>query len=60
MTDLRSPLGLLLAFYGVILMANGAIEGTRVLEVNVDLWWGVVLLVFGTAMLYLARRARSL
>jgi hypothetical protein len=60
MSDLRFPLGLLLAFYGVILVVNGAIEGTRVTGVNVNLWWGGVLLLFGAAMLYLARRARSL
>jgi hypothetical protein len=58
-TDLRLPLGLLLAFYGVILIANGAIEGTRVLGINVNLWWGAVLLLVGGAMLYLARRART-
>jgi hypothetical protein len=56
MSDLRFPLGLLLAFYGVILIGNGAIEGTLVLGVNVNLWWGAVLLLFGGAMLYLARR----
>jgi hypothetical protein len=57
MNDLRLPLGLLLAFYGIILIVNGAIEGTRVLGVNVNLWWGAVLLLFGAAMLCLARRA---
>src|SRR5262249_6600343 len=59
MSDLRLPLGLLLAFYGVILTAVGAIEGTLVVGVNVDLWWGVVLLAFGSAMVYLARRATA-
>ena len=57
MSDLRYPLGLLLAFYGVILIASGAIDGTLVVGVNVNLWWGIVLLVFGSAMVYLARRA---
>src|SRR5262249_45892444 len=57
MSDLRLPLGLLLAFYGVILSATGAIDGTLVVGVNVNLWWGVVLIVFGSAMVYLARRA---
>jgi hypothetical protein len=56
MSDLRLPLGLLLAFYGVILIGNGAIERTLVLGVNVNLWWGAVLLLFGAAMVYLARR----
>ena len=59
-TDLRLPLGLLLSFYGVILIATGVIQGTRVLGINVNLWWGFVLLLVGAAMLYLARRARSL
>jgi hypothetical protein len=57
MSDLRLPLGLLLAFYGVILIASGAISGTLVVGININLWWGVVLLVFGSAMVYLARRA---
>jgi hypothetical protein len=60
MTDLRLPLGLLLAFYGVILIINGAITGTLVTGVNVNLWWGVVLLLFGAAMVYLVRRARPM
>jgi len=59
MSDLRLPLGLLLAFYGVILIATGAIDGTLVVGVNVNLWWGMVLLGFGSAMVYLARRRRS-
>jgi hypothetical protein len=59
MNDLRLPLGLLLAFYGVILMATGAVDRTLVVGVNVNLWWGVVLLIFGSAMVYLARRTRQ-
>src|SRR5207237_10758157 len=59
MTDLRLPLGLLLAFYGVILIATGATAGTLVVGINVNLWWGGVLLIFGAAMVLLARRHRS-
>jgi len=59
MSDLRLPLGLLLAFYGVILIATGAIDGTLVVGVNVNLWWGFVLLIFGAAMGALALRARG-
>jgi hypothetical protein len=58
MSDLRLPLGLLLAFYGVILTATGAIDGTLVVGININLWWGVVLVVFGSAMVYLARLAK--
>ena len=59
MTDLRLPLGLLLSFYGAILIATGATTGTLVLGINVNLWWGTVLLIFGGAMVYLARRTNS-
>ena len=57
MTDLRLPLGLLLAFYGVILIATGATAGTLVVGININLWWGSVLLIFGAVMVLLARRA---
>jgi len=57
MTDLRLPLGLLLAFYGLVLIATGATTGTLVVGINIDLWWGSVLLIFGAAMVVLARRA---
>jgi ABC-type antimicrobial peptide transport system permease subunit len=59
MTDLRLPLGLLLAFYGVILIATGATQGTLVVGININLWWGGVLLIFGAAMVLLARRASA-
>lgn len=57
MTDLRLPLGLLLAFYGLVLIATGATAGTLVVGININLWWGGVLLIFGAAMVLLARRA---
>ena len=57
MTDLRLPLGLLLAFYGVVLIATGATAGTLVVGIHINRWWGGVLLIFGGAMVLLARRA---
>ena len=57
MTDLQLPLGLLLAFYGLVLIATGASAGTLVVGININLWWGSVLLLFGAAMVLLARRA---
>ena len=59
MTDLRLPLGLLLAFYGLVLIATGAIAGTLVVGININLWWGSALLIFGAAMVLLARRAAA-
>lgn len=55
--DLRYPIGLLLVVYGVILAADGALVGTSVLGLNVDLYWGAVMIACGAAALFLARRA---
>ena len=61
--DLRYPIGGLFTLLGVILMAYGvATAGNaamyeRATAVNVNLWWGLVMLVFGALMLALAWRA---
>ena len=57
--DLRLPIGLLFAMFGTILAADGLVESRLVLGYNVNLWWGVVMLVFGGVMLALASRSRS-
>ena len=60
--DIRIPLGALFSLLGALLAGYGLIGGEalarRSLGINIDLWWGVVLLVFGAAMLALAWRAR--
>jgi hypothetical protein len=55
--DLRLPIGLLFLVFGAILAVDGVVAHRRVLDINVNLWWGVVMIVFGGAMLGLARRA---
>ena len=61
--DLRLPIGLMFSIFGVMLMLYGLISDTaiyaRSLGINVNLWWGVVLLVFGLVMLGFALRARK-
>jgi hypothetical protein len=57
--DLRLPIGLLFAVFGVILALDGLVAHRLVLGINVNLWWGVVLIVFGAAMLGLAARAKN-
>ena len=61
--DLRLPIGLMFSIFGVMLVIYGLVSDTaiyaRSLGINVNLWWGVVLLAFGLAMLGLALRARS-
>jgi hypothetical protein len=47
--------GSLLMVFGLI--SDGAIY-TKSLGINVNLWWGLVLLAFGLVMLALAIRAR--
>jgi len=47
--------GVLLALYG---MASDPSIYSRSLGININLWWGGVLLVFGLTMLLLANRAK--
>jgi hypothetical protein len=56
--DLRLPIGLLFSICGAILMLTGLVQHVLVLGINVNLWWGLVLLIFGLLMLYFAARAR--
>ena len=61
--DLRLPIGLLFSFYGLLLTIYGAISDSQIYErslnINMNFRWGLVLLVFGVAMLFLAWRARG-
>jgi len=61
--DIRWPIGLLFSLVGVLLVGYGAVTGSdaelyrRSLDININLIWGAVLLVFGAFMLVLAWRA---
>ena len=59
--DIRLPLGLLFSILGALLVITGLVSDTapraRALGVNVNLAWGAVLVLFGAAMLLLARGA---
>jgi hypothetical protein len=58
--DLRLPIGLMFSIIGILLAVYGATSDPaiyqRSLGINVNLWWGLVLLVFGLVMLWLVRR----
>ena len=60
--DLRLPIGMMFSILGSLLAVFGLVSDsaiyTRSLGINVNLWWGLVLLVFGLFMLGLALRAR--
>lgn len=60
MLDLRLPMGLMFSIVGGLLMIYGLATAANTklyqcsLGINVNLWWGLVLLVFGLSMLGLA------
>ena len=60
--DLRLPIGLMFSIFGVLLAGYGVASDPaiyqRSLGVNVNLWWGLVLLAFGLVMLWLVARGR--
>jgi predicted MFS family arabinose efflux permease len=60
--DIRLPIGLLFTILGLFLSGFGVFTGgsfyERSLGINVNLWWGLVLLIFGVLMTILAMRAR--
>ena len=58
--DLRLPIGIMFSLFGAILTIYGLISSPEIyprsLGINVNLWWGVSLLVFGLLMLFFALR----
>ena len=61
--DIRLPMGLLFSILGALLTAYGFVSDAAVyrrsLGINVNLWWGLVLLAFGVLMLVLGRRGSA-
>ena len=59
--DLRLPIGIMFSFYGVLLVLYGLLgdkaQYARSLGININLVWGLVLLIFGALMLVLSRRS---
>lgn len=62
--DIRLPIGLLFTLVGAILVVAGFAYGDsetlkRSLEINVNLWWGLGLILFGGLMLFFSLRASA-
>jgi hypothetical protein len=61
--DIRLPIGLMFTLFGLLLVVYGFISDKsiyrRSLGLNVNLGWGVVMLIFGVVMLLLGRRAAT-
>lgn len=60
--DIRLPIGILFTLLGLLLAGYGLISDPaiyrRALGLNVNVYWGAVMLPFGVAMLMLALRAQ--
>jgi hypothetical protein len=56
--DIRWPIGLMFALIGALLTGYGAVKASASMSlgININLVWGLVLLVFGGAMLFGAWR----
>ena len=56
--DLRLPIGFMFTILGVALLGYGLVSDRaiyqRSLGININLWWGLVTLLFGLVMLGLA------
>jgi membrane protein implicated in regulation of membrane protease activity len=63
--DIRLPIGLMFAIFGLLLAGYGLLTGgdtmyaRHSLGININLWWGLVMLAFGVVMLLLGRRGTS-
>jgi hypothetical protein len=62
--DLRLPIGILFTLFGLILTGFGlATKGSEIYQKslgnNINVSWGIVLLIFGGVMLILALRGRK-
>jgi hypothetical protein len=59
--DIRLPIGLMFSLFGLLLVGVGVMPDAenykQSLGININLWWGVVMALFGGVMLYLAWKA---
>ncbi len=61
--DVRVPIGALFTVIGLLLTAYGFLEPAAATKAftkggQINLWWGLVMVVFGVIMLLLARPSR--
>ena len=63
--DIRYPIGLMFSIIGLLVAVYGLATGSnkelyqRSLDININLVWGIVLLVFGAWMLIMAIRGKK-
>ena len=58
--DIRLPIGLMFTILGLLLAGYGLLGDKAVyqrsLGININLWWGLVMLIFGIVMLLFGKR----
>ncbi len=63
--DIRTPIGAMFSLLGAVLVAYGLLTAgdaeiyRHSLGLNLNLWWGLVLLAFGLVMLWLGRSGKA-
>ena len=63
--DIRVPMALMFGLLGAILAVYGMLNGShpeiqqRSLGININLWWGIVMIVFAIAMYAWSRTGKS-
>jgi hypothetical protein len=60
--DVRIPIGAMFTLIGAIITIFGLVSDKKIYEehslgININLWWGLVMLAFGVFMLLMARRS---
>ncbi len=62
--DIRVPIGALFAILGLIIAGYGLVTNGNAAQyapsggININLWWGAAMLVFGVLLLFLSRAGR--
>jgi hypothetical protein len=58
--DIRIPIGLMFGIIGMVLVVFGMISNSEIysrsLGININFWWGLVMLIFSAVMLMMAWR----
>jgi hypothetical protein len=66
MLDIKLPIGLLFTLMGIILTIYGTITNSdsamyeKSLQININLWSGIIMLVFGIGMLILSKMKKKI
>jgi FtsH-binding integral membrane protein len=61
--DIRLPIGMMFSLIGAVMVIYGLVTGSnkelyqRSLDININLWWGLLLLAFGLVMFIAAKVA---